>query len=78
MLVLFRETEDPGLTSRASDTPGDHSLEFRLANGQVDEFPASGTVPFAEPIRKVLCSSPDVNEPSARDLLATPGTPDPD
>lgn len=51
MLVFFRATGDPGLTSRAGDGPHDHSLRFRLANGQVDEYPASWTVTFEEGLR---------------------------
>jgi hypothetical protein len=46
ILMLLRREGDAGLVSRSSDEPRVGSCEFRLANGQVDTYPASWTVPF--------------------------------
>ena len=53
VLMLLRTEGDAGLTSRATEPVGDSVLQFTLANGQVDEYPAAWTVPFDDARRAV-------------------------
>ena len=53
VLMLLRSEGDAGLTSRATEPVGDSVLQFTLANGQVDEYPAAWTVPFDDARRAV-------------------------
>ena len=46
MLMLLRGEGDPGLVSRSSDESQAGAREFTLANGQVDVYPVTWTVPF--------------------------------
>ena len=54
LLFYFRYSGDPGFTSRdpAYAGPKDAMLDFRLSNGQIDEYPAYWTVP----IEDALCA----------------------
>jgi hypothetical protein len=52
LLMFFAKPGEVGLTSRSADTPVvPANLEFHLSNGQVDEHPASWTVPFDDGCR---------------------------
>ncbi len=46
-LMYLRTPEDPGFSSRNPDYEGpeDEMIEYRLANGQVDEYPAAWALP---------------------------------
>jgi hypothetical protein len=48
-LMMIRFDGDPGFSSRNRDYAGsdDATLAFKLANGQIDEYPAAWTVPKA-------------------------------
>jgi hypothetical protein len=54
-LMYLRENGDPGFSSRNSDYtgPADAVIQYRLDNGQVDEYPASWELPVNE-VRKVI------------------------
>jgi hypothetical protein len=53
LLVYFRYSGDPGFTSRDPTYSGskDAMLDFRLSNGQIDEYPAYWTVPIENALR---------------------------
>jgi hypothetical protein len=54
LLMFLREQGDVGFTSRADDDmSGPGTLEFTLANGQVEDYPAAWTV-SAERAREAL------------------------
>jgi hypothetical protein len=48
-LMYLREEGDSGFSSRNPDYAGDEdaTIEYRLSNGQVDEYPASWALPVA-------------------------------
>jgi hypothetical protein len=48
-LMYLREEGDSGFSSRNADYAGaeDATIEYRLSNGQVDEYPASWALPVA-------------------------------
>lgn len=54
-LMYIRESGDPGFSSRNPhyDGPAQATIEYRLENGQADEYPASWALPRAE-IEKAL------------------------
>jgi immunity protein Imm1 of predicted polymorphic toxin system len=54
-LVYLRENGDPGSSSRNSEYtgPADGVIEYRLDNGQVDEYPASWALSAGE-VKKAI------------------------
>ena len=54
-LIYLREEGDSGFSSRnpAYDGPPDAQVEYRLNNGQYDQYPASWALPISE-VRRAL------------------------
>jgi hypothetical protein len=52
-LMYLREEGDSGFSSRNPlyDGPDDSVIEYHLANGQIDEYPAAWALPFEELVR---------------------------